>query len=128
VRAAAHAALDEVALYERRDTTARLLAYGDRKRLELAMALVLRPRLLMLDEPTAGMSPADRAAAVQLIATLRERHGMTLVLTEHDMGVVFNLANRVAVLNHGEVVTVGTPAEVRANPMVRDIYLGSGHA
>ncbi len=128
VRAAAHAALNEVALFERRSHIARLLAYGDRKRLELAMSLILRPRLLMLDEPTAGMSPPDRAASVELIAALKQRHGMTLVLTEHDMSVVFGLANRVAVLNHGEVVTVGTPEEVRANPTVREIYLGSGHA
>lgn len=128
VREMAKAALDEVSLFNQRGTLARFLSYGDRKRLELAFSLVLRPRLLMLDEPTAGMSPADRAAAVQLIARLKERHDMTVVLTEHDMGVVFGLANRVAVLNHGQVVTVGTPAEVRANPTVRDIYLGSGHA
>jgi branched-chain amino acid transport system ATP-binding protein len=128
VHDAARAALDEVGLFQHRATLARLLAYGDRKRLELTMSLALRPRVLMLDEPTAGMSPADRAGAVELIARLKQRHGMTVILTEHDMGVVFGLCNRVAVLNHGEVVTIGTPEEVRANPMVRDIYLGSGHA
>ncbi len=102
------------------------LSHGDKKRLELAMSLVLRPKILLLDEPTAGMSPADRKASVDLIASVKARHGMTVVLTEHDMGVVFDLASHVAVLHHGEMIATGSPAQVRENPLVRKIYLGSG--
>ncbi len=102
-----------------------MLSHGDKKRLELAMSLALRPRILMLDEPTAGMSPSDRRAATELIAAIKARHGMTIVLTEHDMEVVFGLASRVAVLHQGAVVVTGTPAQVRDDPTVREIYLGS---
>jgi len=113
----------------KRDEIAQVLSYGDRKRLELAITLATHPRLLMMDEPTAGMAPADRAAVVKLIAALRKRHNMTVMLTEHDMGVVFGLADRIVVMNYGELVATGTPDEVRANPLVRDIYLGTqgGH-
>ena len=124
VREATEAALLEVGLIDAADVVARLLAHGDRKRLELAMSLALRPRLLMLDEPTAGMSSKDRRAATALLAALKARHGMTIVLTEHDMEVVFGLASRVAVLHQGAVVATGTPAEVREDPLVRAIYLG----
>lgn len=105
-------------------TTAGSLAYGDRKRLELAMSLALGPELLMLDEPMAGMSPSDRLAAVQTIREIVRKHAMTVLLTEHDMDVVFALADRVTVLNYGEVIASGTPEEVRANQRVRDVYLG----
>ncbi|WP_210496842.1 ABC transporter ATP-binding protein [Microvirga antarctica] len=115
----------EVGLIDKRHEIARLLSHGDKKRLELAMSLALRPRVLMLDEPTAGMSPSDRRAATELIAAIKERHGMTIVLTEHDMEVVFGLASRVAVLHQGAMVVTGTPAQVRDDPMVREIYLGS---
>jgi branched-chain amino acid transport system ATP-binding protein len=115
----------EVGLVDKRDELSRLLSHGDKKRLELAMSLALRPRILMLDEPTAGMAPADRRAATELIAAIKARHGMTIVLTEHDMGVVFGLASRVAVLHQGAMVVTGTPAQVRDDPMVREIYLGS---
>ena len=119
-------ALAEVGLAAKSEVEARLLSHGDKKRLELAMSLVLRPAILLLDEPTAGMSPADRKASVELITTVRERHGMTIVMTEHDMGVVFELASDVAVLHHGEMVATGSPQEVRENELVRRIYLGSG--
>lgn len=125
VRDAVEQTLLEVGLIDKRDEPARLLSHGDKKRLELAMSLALRPRILMLDEPTAGMSPADRRAATELIAAIRERHQMTIVLTEHDMEVVFGLASRVAVLHQGAVVATGTPAQVRDDAMVREIYLGS---
>lgn len=112
-----------------RDTPASMLSHGDRKRLELAMSLALRPRILMLDEPTAGMSPTDRAAAVDLIDRIMHDNGISLILTEHDMGVVFQLGTRLSVLNYGELVVSGTPEEVRQNPMVREIYLGrNAHA
>ncbi|WP_112664446.1 ABC transporter ATP-binding protein [Microvirga flavescens] len=125
VREAVEQTLLEVGLIDKRDEPARLLSHGDKKRLELAMSLALQPRILMLDEPTAGMSPADRRAATELIAAIRARHRMTIVLTEHDMEVVFGLASRVAVLHQGAVIATGTPAEVRDDAMVREIYLGS---
>jgi branched-chain amino acid transport system ATP-binding protein len=100
------------------------LAYGDRKRLELSMSLALRPELLMLDEPMAGMSPADRLAAVETIRDVVRKHSISVLLTEHDMDVVFALADRVTVLNYGEVIASGSPEEVRASPRVRDVYLG----
>jgi branched-chain amino acid transport system ATP-binding protein len=96
--------------------------------LELGLALALKPKLLMLDEPTAGMAPADRLAAVALLRALKDRHDMTLLLTEHDMDVVFGLATSVIVLNYGEIIAAGAPQEVRQNARVRDVYLGQGHA
>ena len=103
---------------------AKILSHGDKKRLELAMSLALRPKLLMLDEPTAGMSPADRAEAVAMIARVRQDYGLTLLLTEHDMEVVFGLATRLTVLHHGEIIASGEPAAVRADARVREVYLG----
>lgn len=88
------------------------------------MALALRPRILMLDEPTAGMSPSDRADAVRLIRDVRARHGLTLLLTEHDMDVVFGLADRLTVLHHGAIIASGEPGEVRADARVKEVYLG----
>jgi branched-chain amino acid transport system ATP-binding protein len=121
-------ALQEVELYGRRDFVAKHLAHGDKKRLELAMSLALQPKVIMLDEPTAGMSPSDRRASIDLLLALRKRRNITLMLTEHDMDVVFGLADRIVVLNYGEVIAAGTVAEVRANPLVREVYLGSvGH-
>jgi branched-chain amino acid transport system ATP-binding protein len=117
--------LEEVGLADKGSDEARFLSHGDKKRLELAMSLALRPRILLLDEPTAGMAPGDRQKSIELIADVRARHGMTVVLTEHDMGVVFGLASRVVVLHHGQLIAAGTPAEVRENPVVRDVYLGT---
>lgn len=88
------------------------------------MCLSLQPKLLMLDEPMAGMSPADRGAAVETIRRVAQDHGISVLLTEHDMEVVFALANRITVLNYGEVIASGTPEEVRASPKVREVYLG----
>ncbi len=108
------------------DRLARWLSLGDKKRLELGLALMLKPRILMLDEPTAGMAPGDRMAAVELLRTLKQQHRMTLLLTEHDMEVVFGLATRLIVLNYGEVIAAGDPQAVRDNPRVREVYLGQG--
>jgi len=105
---------------------AQFLSHGDRKRLELAIALATRPNLLMLDEPTAGMSPSDRKAMTQLLARLKTDSGITVVMTEHDMGIIFELADRLMVLNYGKIIAVGSPAAVRENPMVREVYLGHG--
>ena len=128
VRDEAAAILARLRLERYAEAPASLLSHGDKKRLELAQVLALKPQVLFLDEPTAGMSPADRQAAVHMIDELVAANGITLVLTEHDMGVVFDLGTHLTVLNYGEVVTSGTPEAVRTNPLVRDIYLGqSGH-
>ena len=103
------------------------LAYGDLKRLELAIALANRPRLLLMDEPTAGMAPAERIALMALTAEIVRSDRMGVLFTEHDMDVVFAHANRVIVLDRGLLVAAGTPAAVRADPEVRRIYLGSRH-
>ena len=128
VRAEAAAMMDETGLSALAETTADRLAHGDRKRLELALAMALRPRLLLLDEPTAGMAPGDRTAAVALIGRLMHSHGLSLLLTEHDMGVVFGLAHRLTVLNHGAVLATGPVDDVRADPRVREVYLGHADA
>lgn len=116
--------LRQMGLETLRDRTAGVLAYGDRKRLELGMCLALQPKLLMLDEPMAGMSPADRSAAVDTIRRVARDRGISVLLTEHDMEVVFALANHITVLNYGEVIASGSPEEVRASPKVREVYLG----
>jgi branched-chain amino acid transport system ATP-binding protein len=116
--------LAEVGLVESRFVQARNLSYGDRKRLELALALALEPSVLMLDEPTAGMAAPDRGRTVELIHRIREGRSVTLLLTEHDMGVVFGLAQRIMVLNYGEVVAIGEPQTIRLDPLVAEIYLG----
>ncbi|MBX3597715.1 MAG: ABC transporter ATP-binding protein [Rhizobiaceae bacterium] len=116
--------LRDLGLSDKRDMEARFLSHGDKKRLELGLALAGMPEVLMLDEPTAGMSPQDRHATTELILRLREEKKMTVVITEHDMDVIFELASRILVLNHGEALAVGTIEEIRANPLVQDVYLG----
>jgi branched-chain amino acid transport system ATP-binding protein len=116
--------LADVGLHGKADASASSLSHGDKKRLELGMALVLRPDLLMLDEPMAGMSPPERAASLELIVRLKEVHGITLILTEHDMDVVFQLATDLTVLSYGEVVASGEPSSVRRSALVRELYLG----
>ena len=120
--------LSSLSLEHQAAEPAALLSHGDKKRLELAQILALKPRILFLDEPTAGMSPGDRQAAVRLIDRIVREGAMTLVLTEHDMGVVFDLGTRLTVLHYGEVVASGDPDTVRRDPLVRDIYLGQSHA
>jgi branched-chain amino acid transport system ATP-binding protein len=88
------------------------------------MTLALKPRMLLLDEPMAGMSPGDRQAAVELLKRIARELKMSILLTEHDMNVVFALADHVTVLNYGEVIATGTPDEVKASPLVREVYLG----
>ncbi len=116
--------LAKVGLSHRVREQAGVLAYGERKRLELAMTLALKPRMLLLDEPMAGMSPGDRLSAVELLNRISDELKMSILLTEHDMSVVFALADHVTVLNYGEVIATGTPDEVKASPLVREIYLG----
>ena len=114
--------LDRVGLGARAATPARALSHGERRQLELAVALARRPRVLLLDEPTAGMSPAETARITELIASLDR--SLTLVIVEHDMDVVFRLAERITVLHEGRVIAEGTPAQVRGDTLVNEVYLG----
>ncbi len=100
------------------------LSHGDKKRLELAITMALEPRILMLDEPTAGMAPSDRRKVVELLQRIRHDQRLSLLITEHDMDVIFDLADLVLVMNHGEAIALGSVAEVRRNPVVRQVYLG----
>jgi len=103
------------------------LSRGDKRRLELAACLAAQPRLLLLDEPTAGMSRHDTNSTIELLKDIHKT-GMTKIVIEHDMHVVFSLAQRITVLAQGRVIASGTPEEVRANPKVKEAYLGGGHA
>ena len=102
-----------------------LLSYGDQKRLELAIALALRPSVLLLDEPTAGMETGGRRDIVALVRRLCDEHALTLLFCEHDMDAVFSIADRITVLHQGRVLTEGTPDEVRGNDEARAVYLGT---
>lgn len=104
------------------DEKAANLAYGQRRQLEIAMALAAGPRLLLLDEPMAGMSAAEGAAAIELLHTLKGQY--TIVLIEHDMNAVFSLADRISVLVYGKIIATGTVDEIRNHPDVRKAYLG----
>jgi branched-chain amino acid transport system ATP-binding protein len=125
--AEADALLARVGMQDQAARPCSVLAYGDLKRLELAVALANRPRLLLMDEPTAGMAPKERIALMALTADIVRADNIGVLFTEHDMDVVFRHANRMIVLNRGQVVAGGPPAEVRANPEVQRIYLGSRH-
>ena len=109
-------------MYDVRDVPAGTLSYGKQRSLEIAMALVTEPELVMLDEPTAGMSKDETHYAVELIRRLTE--GKTVVIIEHDMDVVFSVANRITVLQLGSILASGPPNEIRENQAVKDAYLG----
>jgi branched-chain amino acid transport system ATP-binding protein len=102
------------------------LAYGKQKQLELAIALAAEPTLLLLDEPTAGMSPHETAEAINLVGRIAAERGLTLLFTEHDMEVVFSIADRVSVLHHGTLIATGAPDAIRADAEVQRVYLGKG--
>lgn len=118
----ARAALVQVGLAARADVPAADMAHGEHRQLELAMALALEPRLLLLDEPLAGMSGAESETMIELLSSLKGRYPMLLV--EHDMAAVFALADRISVLVYGRVIASGAPAEIKSNEEVRTAYLG----
>jgi branched-chain amino acid transport system ATP-binding protein len=118
--------LELVGLGEQAERMAAVLAYGDLKKLELAVALANDPEALLLDEPTAGMAPAERGALIGLIERVARDRGLAVLFTEHDMDVVFSVADRILVLHQGRLIAEGTPAEVRADPEVQRVYLGEG--
>jgi branched-chain amino acid transport system ATP-binding protein len=120
----ARALLADVGMAARADHAVSTLAYGDVKRVELAIALASKPKLLLMDEPTAGMAPGERAAIMTLVASVARARRVGVLFTEHDMASVFGHADRIMVLVGGEIIARGTPAEVRADPLVKRVYLG----
>ncbi len=122
------ALLSRVDMAAQADRACGVLAYGDLKRVELAVALAHAPRLLLMDEPTAGMAPVERAALMALVGGIARGSGVGVLFTEHDMDVVFGHADRILVLNRGKLIAAGKPEEMRANRQVQEIYLGGGTA
>jgi len=116
--------LESVGLTSRKLDVAGSLSHGDKRTLEIAIALGNEPRLLILDEPTAGMSPEETAATMALIKRLASEHGLTILFCEHDMEVVFNVAQSIMVMQHGRTIVQGPPEEVRQNNAVQEAYLG----
>lgn len=122
----AMALLDLVGVVGQAERPCAVLAYGDLKKVELAVALADDPSLLLMDEPTAGMAPGERVELMELTARIVRDQGCSVLFTEHDMDVVFAHADRILVLHLGELVATGTPSEVRGNPRVKEIYFGGG--
>jgi len=118
--------LKRVGIGDQANRTCGVLAYGDLKRVELAVALANKPGLLLMDEPTAGMGPAQRQTLMELTRNIVRTRNIGVLFTEHDMDVVFNHADRIIVLSRGELMAEGSPAEVQDNAKVKEIYLGTG--
>ena len=128
VRDEADALLDRVRMTRFANQGCATLAYGDAKRVELALALACRPRLLLMDEPTAGMSPRSRGRLMELAVSLAREQHIAVLFTEHDMDVVFGHADRVIVLDRGRIIAEGPPAAIRGDPRVQAVYLGTNGA
>ena len=126
LRTPARDALDQVGLLQRAGITASALSHGEHRQLEVAMALATKPRVLLMDEPMAGMGPEESAGMVKLLKALKANHAILLV--EHDMDAVFALADRISVLVYGRIIATGTPDSIRSNPEVRQAYLGDSDA
>jgi branched-chain amino acid transport system ATP-binding protein len=126
-RSEADAILSDVGLERAAESESGLLSYGDQKRIELAMALALRPKVLLLDEPTAGMEIGTRRGMVELVRRICDERGLSLLFCEHDMDAVFSIADAITVMHQGRVLMQGSPEEVRRSAEVRSIYLGSRH-
>jgi len=124
VTAEASGLLKEVGLHQVADAQAQTLSHGDQRILEVTLALATSPRLLLLDEPTAGMSPFETERMVSLVTRLAKEHGLTVLLSEHDMDVVFGISDEITVLHRGRVVTHGPPEQVEADKDVIEVYLG----
>ena len=126
VRDRAEHLLEDVDLLDKREMIANSLSRGDKRRLELAMCLVQDPKLLLLDEPTAGMSRADTNKTIDLLKQIGER-GITKIVIEHDMHVVFSLAHKISVMAQGTVIAEGAPEQIKGDPRVQEAYLGGAH-
>ena len=116
--------LDLIGLAGESEKPAGVLSHGDQKRLELGVALANQPTLLLLDEPTAGMAANERLASIEMIHRITRQLGVTVIFTEHDMQVVFSVADSISVLHQGAIIAEGAPEAIRANPRVQEVYLG----